>query len=697
MAIEQKWPAVAPKLFTTNGGAQGQITVADARGFKVKQFVVIKATSLPDLRVQVKRVTKRPNDFLIIVGPPPEQQTQGKAGLRTTTDLTLYTVALGASIFAEEQDKNKIKPDDIIQAIYRQEPGTTIGVELNDQFGVPYDSVVDSSGINRLAVDGQFHAVVDVQVDVDIDGVYDAIENPDPDNIGLIANVRNVSPDETGQTQRLTAVTNGSVRALDISLHDTNGLGITSTSAAGKQGLDVNIISAVNVGSVDQGNPNTLANAWPIKITDGVDLALVTAAGALMVDGSATVQPVSQSGAWTTGRTWTLDDTTDSIATVQSGAWTVGRTWTLSDATDSIASVQSGTWITDRSWVLDNSTDSVTSFQGGAWATGRTWVLDDSTDSVSAVQSGTWDINDITGTVSLPTNAAQETGGNLAAINAKLNSLGQKTMAGSVPVVLASDQTSIPVTQSGAWTVGRTWTLSSGTDSVSAVQSGTWNINNITGTVSLPTGAATEAKQDVGNTSLASIDSALDVDLSTRASEATLSAINNKLVSGTDIGDVTINNAAGAAAVNIQDGGNTITVDAVDLDIRNLSSTQDSVKSLTNDGAGTAITSTLNNSKQSLDVFPNLAVTSGNNTRPDVTNVSSVILAANTNRKMAIITNQNAQAIYLKLGATAVASQGIILSANSTYEITAINLWTGSISAIRSGVGTSTLDVFEGT
>lgn len=57
----------------------------------------------------------------------------------------------------------------------------------------------------------------------------------------------------------------------------------------------------------------------------------------------------------------------------------------------------------------------------------------------------------------------------------------------------------------------------------------------------LPTGAATSAKQDTGNTSLGNIDA--------------------KMVSGTDIGDVTINNAAGAAAVNIQDGGNTITVD----------------------------------------------------------------------------------------------------------------------------------------
>jgi hypothetical protein len=40
-----------------------------------------------------------------------------------------------------------------------------------------------------------------------------------------------------------------------------------------------------------------------------------------------------------------------------------------------------------------------------------------------------------------------------------------------------------------------------------------------------------------------------------------LAGINAKLVTGTDIGDVTINNSTGVAAVNIQDGGNTITVD----------------------------------------------------------------------------------------------------------------------------------------
>jgi hypothetical protein len=45
------------------------------------------------------------------------------------------------------------------------------------------------------------------------------------------------------------------------------------------------------------------------------------------------------------------------------------------------------------------------------------------------------------------------------------------------------------------------------------------------------------------------------------ATQTTLAAINSKLVNGNDIGDVTVNNGAGASAVNIQDGGNSITVD----------------------------------------------------------------------------------------------------------------------------------------
>jgi len=81
-----------------------------------------------------------------------------------------------------------------------------------------------------------------------------------------------------------------------------------------------------------------------------------------------------------------------------------------------------------------------------------------------------------------------------AALSAKFGTIGQKNMAGSAPVVIASDQAAIP-------------------------------ISNISGTISLPTGAATEAKQDTGNSSLATI-AAKDF-----ATQTTLSALNTKFSS----------------------------------------------------------------------------------------------------------------------------------------------------------------------
>lgn len=50
--------------------------------------------------------------------------------------------------------------------------------------------------------------------------------------------------------------------------------------------------SGANV-TAAQGSPNSDANGWPVKITDGVREAAVTAANALKVDGSAVTQPVS--------------------------------------------------------------------------------------------------------------------------------------------------------------------------------------------------------------------------------------------------------------------------------------------------------------------------------------------------------------------------------------------------------------------
>lgn len=85
-------------------------------------------------------------------------------------------------------------------------------------------------------------------------------------------------------------------------------------------------------------------------------------------------------------------------------------------------------------------------------------------------------------------------------------------------------------------------------------QSGTWNITNITGSISLPTGAATDAKQDTMITSLQLLDDAV----ATGGAAALPKALQ---VAGTDGVNAQIISTTASGHVNIADGGNTITVD----------------------------------------------------------------------------------------------------------------------------------------
>lgn len=134
MAIEQKWAAVPPRLFTANGTSLGVITVEDTRGFKVKQHVVIKSNTQENKILQVKRVISRTQ---FIVGPLAVKAGQSLLSVRE--NISAYTVADSAFVFAEEQDKSKLKPDDIEQAVYEQEPTVAKRVIPVDQEGNFYD------------------------------------------------------------------------------------------------------------------------------------------------------------------------------------------------------------------------------------------------------------------------------------------------------------------------------------------------------------------------------------------------------------------------------------------------------------------------------------------------------------------------------------------------------------------------------
>jgi hypothetical protein len=91
---------------------------------------------------------------------------------------------------------------------------------------------------------------------------------------------------------------------------------------------------------------------------------------------------------------------------------------------------------------------------------------------------------------------------------------------------------------------------------VSSAQSGTWNINNISGTISLPTGAATATRQDTGNTSLASIDSKVPLGLTVSSTRL--------LVDGSGVtqpvsGSVSVSNFPSVYPIN--DNSGSITID----------------------------------------------------------------------------------------------------------------------------------------
>ena len=149
----------------------------------------------------------------------------------------------------------------------------------------------------------------------------------------------------------------------------------------------------------------------------------------------------------------------------------------------------------------DNTQTRVTSSVGlpVSDAGGSLTVDNGGTFAVQAAQSGTWNVNNVSGTISLPTGAATA---------AKQPALGTAGSASTDVIsvqgiasmtALTVDGSGVTQPVSGTVTVqdggGALTVDNGGTFAVQAAQSGTWNITNVSGTVSLPTGASTAAKQ----------------------------------------------------------------------------------------------------------------------------------------------------------------------------------------------------------
>lgn len=130
MALEKRLYAIPAQLFTANGTTDGLITLASgACRFKVKQEVFLSANTLPNLDcIEVKRVI---SDTQLYVGP--------KGGnIDARIDISAYTTALTARISANEQKRPSIPNEEIVRAVYEEEPTVATRVVMVDKCGDKY-------------------------------------------------------------------------------------------------------------------------------------------------------------------------------------------------------------------------------------------------------------------------------------------------------------------------------------------------------------------------------------------------------------------------------------------------------------------------------------------------------------------------------------------------------------------------------
>jgi hypothetical protein len=310
------------------------------------------------------------------------------------------------------------------------------------------------------------------------------------------------------------------------------------------------------------------------------------------------------------------------------------------------------------------------------------------------------------------TSALQTTGNSsLSSIDSKFNTLGQKTMAASAPIVIASDQTVIPVSDNGG----------------SITVDGTVSIS---GSVAV-TGPLTDTQLR-----------ASAVPVSGSGNFTVVQTTGTNLHTVVDSGSITVANASGASAVNIQDGGNSITVDATSLPLPTGASTSalqttgnTSLSSIdtkipanltvtstrllvdgsgvtqpvsgtvtANQGgapwssnttqlAGTAIAvnaGTANAGTQRVVIasdqtkIPFETVSTSSVTSVTVTASTTNLLSSTSGTKSCILYNDSGRNLYVKFGATAsTTSFTIRMGDNTVYELP-MPIYTGQIDAIAS-------------
>lgn len=127
--LEKRFQAVPPQPFTADGTADGIVTIADTRLFKVKQKVFVRSNTVPSIDgLEVKRIISQTQ---MIVGPE-------KQPIHAYSDLSNLLVADSAVIGSNEQVRPSIPVEEFSRAVYEEEPAVAIRSMLVDKNGNDY-------------------------------------------------------------------------------------------------------------------------------------------------------------------------------------------------------------------------------------------------------------------------------------------------------------------------------------------------------------------------------------------------------------------------------------------------------------------------------------------------------------------------------------------------------------------------------
>lgn len=278
---------------------------------------------------------------------------------------------------------------------------------------------------------------------------------------------------------------------------------------------------------------DTAANGYLSAINTKIPSNLTVTSTRLLVDGSGVTQPVS-------GTFWQATQPVSGTVTATVDSTTASRKGVVLLANPTIANTSfavtnAGTFAVQSTNQANSGVDigdvtinnaagaSAVNIQDG----GNSITVD---GTVAATQSGTWNITNVSGTVSLPTGAATA---------AKQPALGTSGTASSDVITIQgiSGMTAVK------------------TD---AAQSGTWNITNVSGTVSLPTGASTEATLSTLNGKIPSNLTVTSTRLLVDGSGVTQPTSFTRLKASTDTVAISGSISATAGATAIYDSARTV-------------------------------------------------------------------------------------------------------------------------------------------